>query len=170
MMETKRLYLREFKSTDLDDLHAMNSNPEVMRYIFGRPLAKEESQKYLDIYFETYKKRPGFGNFAAYEKETNQFIGWVCLRPYPEDNTQMEIGYRLNQHSWGKGYATELAQTMVDYGFNQMQLKEIMAIVNPENKGSRNVLSKAGLKYIKNVDFELEGKTSIVEYWKINSI
>lgn len=170
MLETTRLLIRKFTKDDLNDLHEMNSNPEVMKYIFGRPLALEESQKYLDIYFDTYQKYPGLGNFAAFEKETKKFIGWVCLRPYPDDNNEIEIGYRLNKQSWGKGYASELAQKMVDYGFHQMKLKEIMAIVNPENAASKNVLAKAGLKYIKNIDFELEGKTSVVEYWKINSI
>lgn len=168
MLETKRLYIREFVQADLEDLHAMNSNPEVMKYIFGRPLAKEESQKFLNIYFETYKKTPGLGNFAAFEKDTQKFIGWVCLRPYSEDPEQIELGYRLNPQNWGKGYATELAQAIVAHGAKTMKLKEIMAIVNPENQNSRGVLAKAGLKYIKDIDFVLEGKPCVVEYWKVN--
>jgi ribosomal-protein-alanine N-acetyltransferase len=164
IQETERLIIREFTMEDFDDLNAMNSDPEVTKYILGRPFSAEESMNYLKSYLEFYKKKTGLGVFAAIEKETGSFLGWVCLRPFHTDD-EIELGYRLNQKSWGKGYATELAKTMVAYGFKKLNLKEIIAIVVPANKNSKNVLSKAGLKYLRNMDYKSVDGDMNVEFW-----
>lgn len=165
--ETKRLIIRHMKTTDFNDLHAMNSDPEVCKYILGRPFTYEENQNFLKSYIEYYKKQNGLGLFAAECKQTGTFIGWVCLRPFFKE--EIEVGYRMPQRNWGKGYATEMASAIVDYGFNKLQLPEIAAIVNPQNKASQNVLSKCGLKYVRNMDyvFHLSGVDNLVhfQYW-----
>jgi [ribosomal protein S5]-alanine N-acetyltransferase len=66
-----------------------------------------------------------------------------------------ELGYRFMQKYWGKGYATEAAKAMIDYGFNEMGLTEIYAMTDIDNKASRHVLEKCGMSYIE--DFDLEG-------------
>ena len=66
-----------------------------------------------------------------------------------------DLGYRLNQKYWGKGYATESAIACVDYGFNQLKLQEIYAMAHFENKASRHVIEKSGLKYIETFEENL---------------
>lgn len=117
------------------------------------------------------RKKTGLGLFAAECKNTKDFIGWVALRPFYKD--EIEVGYRMPQKNWGKGYATEMSKAMVEYGFNQIKLQEIAAIVNPANKASKNVLSKSGLKYIGNMDYTFNIKENEyvlhVEYWNLKN-
>ncbi len=86
------------------------------------------------------------------EKKSNKFIGWSGLKLVKElTNNHInyyDLGYRLNQNYWGMGYATESAIACVDYGFKQLNQNEIFAMAHFENKASRHVIEKSGLKYI----------------------
>lgn len=165
ILETERLIIREFTLEDYNDLNQMNTDPEVCKYILGRPFTPDENKKFLESYLEFYKKKTGQGTFVVTTKD-NEFLGWVCLRPLTiQGKEEIEVGYRLNQKSWGKGYATEASQAMVEYGFQKLKLKEIMAIVNPGNKASQNVLAKSRLEYIKDVTDTFGGQKMTIQYW-----
>ncbi|PIA79154.1 GNAT family N-acetyltransferase [Gaetbulibacter sp. 4G1] len=160
-IETERLILRELRTTDLDGMFELDSNPEVHRYLGNKPVkTKAESQKMLDSIINQYKER-GIGRFAAIEKVTGNFIGWSGIRLNTEYNMNgytkyYDVGYRLIPKYWGKGYATESGKAAVNYAFNVLKLTKLYGITEMENQASHNALLKIGLHYVEDFYFEEE--------------
>ncbi len=79
-------------------------------------------------------------------------MGWTGLKLVKEEHNShpnhYDIGYRMIQKYWGNGYATESAKVSLDYGFEELNLAEIVGTAAKENLASKNVLRKIGLKYI----------------------
>ena len=155
-LETKRLILKPIDPSHLDDLFALRSDPDVMKYIgeSGATQTREEVENFIQCgtgYYEEY----GLDFFSVYEKETGAFVGQAGLFHVGFDVKQsdIELAYRLHTKYWNKGYATELAKTLIEYGFNKLSLPKIIAAVRPENERSRRVMEKAGMSYIGIVDF-----------------
>lgn len=145
-LETERLALRRFTADDADLLIELDSDPAVTRYLTGGvPTAPEVVREaILPHVIAGYEKWGGdLGLFAAYEKDGGAFIGWFCLRPGPQGPLdEAELGYRLRQAAWGKGYATELSRALLDKGFAGLGLRMIWAETMTVNRGSRNVMEK----------------------------
>lgn len=171
-IETKRLLLRDIRIEDLDGMFALDSNPKVHKYLGNKPIkTKAEAQKTIDSVLKQYKER-GIARFAVIEKKSNQFIGWSGIRLNTEYNMNgftkyYDIGYRLIEHFWGKGYATESGKAALDYAFNTMKLPELYATTEIGNKASHNALIKIGLQY-KN-DFFFEEEQLNLRWYKINN-
>ena len=152
ILESERLYLREYTTDDVQLMFELNSDPEVMKYI-GPPRTELESAKTtIARLIDYYTKNPGLGVWAAYEKDTNENIGFFELA-HMDNTDEIEVGYRLHKRYWGKGYATEMSKILVDYGFNRMKLDKIVGITHHENYASQKVLIKAGLVYIRDDHF-----------------
>ncbi|HWT01443.1 MAG TPA: GNAT family N-acetyltransferase [Pyrinomonadaceae bacterium] len=148
-IETARLRLRGFTPDDLDALCQVFGDPEVMKYISGgEPRTREATEEGLLRSIEGWRKR-GFGLWAVVEKETGELIGYCGLISL-EDTPEIEVAYGLMRSAWGKGFAAEAARASLGYGFNELKLERIVAVVNPENAASRRVLEKLGMKYAKN--------------------
>jgi RimJ/RimL family protein N-acetyltransferase len=94
----------------------------------------------------------GIGRWAVIEKSSGNFIGWSGLKLVTEAwNGHInfhDVGYRLIPKYWGKGYATESCKAALEFGFNTMNLSEIIGTANQENKASRTVLEKCGLTFV----------------------
>ena len=147
--ESPRLFCRYFTKDDIDNLFLLDSNPAVMRFI-NRPALSDldEAKIKLEKIIAYNSINPGLGIFATIEKETNNFIGWHALKHL--DNTEeIELGYRLVEEFWGKGYATEMGKKLVQYAFEQIKLNQIVGITHFDNIASQKVLLKCGLRYIK---------------------
>lgn len=145
-LESERLYLRKLVEDDFDIFYHLESDPAVMRYI-GGPKSKKEARDRMQRSFNQYEDGTGFAKWMAVEKATNEPIGWFVLTPL-DGTKQIEIGYRLLESSWNKGYATEMAKVVLDYGFNTLDLDRIVGITHLENEASAKVLKKIGLDYI----------------------
>lgn len=151
-IETERLLLREFLSTDDEGMFELDSNPNVHKYVGNKPVTHiDESRAYIKFVHQQYKDF-GTGRWAVILKETNTFIGWSGIK-FITDNVNNhqnfhEIGYRFIEEHWGKGYATEAGKAFIDYAFNEMKIKAIYAYADKGNAGSRNTLEKLGLKYV----------------------
>lgn len=148
VLETPRLTLRRFTEADAPLLLQLNSNPEVVKYVHEPTLRTEEQalNVIVDIILPQYKKE--FGRWAIHLKETNEFIGWCGLKYLPERG-EVDLGYRLFQHQWGKGYATEAATNTLEYGFNELKIPLITGKAHKENTASIHVLEKIGMHFIK---------------------
>ncbi|MEO1435725.1 MAG: GNAT family N-acetyltransferase [Bacteroidota bacterium] len=146
--QTTRLYLRELTLDDLADAFEMDSDPEVMQYI--RPPAKTiaETRATVEKIVAYYREHEGFGVWAGIEKESGAMAGWWLLKAL-EDSPFIEVGYRLRKQFWGKGYATELTKALLQYGFETLNLPEIVGVTDLENHASKHVLEKAGLVYLR---------------------
>ncbi|HEX8920448.1 MAG TPA: GNAT family N-acetyltransferase [Pyrinomonadaceae bacterium] len=147
-IETARLRLRAFTPLDLDELFQVFGDAEVMKYISGgKPRSREETLTGLLSTIEGWQRR-GFGLWAVTIKETAKLIGY-CGLIFLDDTPEVEIAYGLAQSHWGKGYATEAALASLRFGFEELKLERIVAVVNPDNLPSQRVLEKLGMTYVK---------------------
>ncbi|MFI1202578.1 GNAT family N-acetyltransferase [Streptomyces sp. NPDC020883] len=146
-LTTDRLALRPFTDTeaDLDLVVELDSDPEVMRYITGgRPMTREE------IRAESFARMLPGGFWATHLRATGEFLGWHCLRPLrgaPAGSA--DLGYRLRKAAWGRGFATEGAHALVAKGFGELGYDRITANTMYVNSGSRHVMEKCGLTYVR---------------------
>lgn len=151
-LETDRLRLRRFTDADLDNLVDLDSDPEVMRFLTGgvpTPVEKVRDQV-IPAFLGYYDRFAGYGFWAAIEKPSDEFLGWFHLRPQPDDPaTDVELGYRLRRSAWGKGYATEGSRALIRKAFTDLGAERVYAETMAVNAGSRRVMEKAGLRYVR---------------------
>jgi RimJ/RimL family protein N-acetyltransferase len=150
IFETERLLLRKFTLEDAPLLLALNSKPEVLKYIHEQPLVSiADAERVLDtIIFPQYTQYQ-LGRWAIIIKENKEFAGWCGLKYRSELNGETDLGYRLSPEFWGKGYATEAATACLEYGFLQKNCPEITGRAHIENAASLKILQSIGLQYIK---------------------
>lgn len=93
-------------------------------------------------------QKTNLGKWAVFEKSTGSLIGMGGLTPWKlgEENL-VDITYRLRQSAWGRGYGQELAQLLVNYGFNELGLSQITATITPDNMPSKKIAEKLGMKF-----------------------
>jgi ribosomal-protein-alanine N-acetyltransferase len=147
-IETDRLIVGSIKEVDLEPLAALWADPDVTYYI-GGPRNYEEVLRILREDMRL-NPQPIFDLWPVIEKETGQIIGHCgILEKDIDGRNQYEIVYVLAKSAWGKGFATEVASSLKDYAFNQLGLKRITALVDPDNVKSEIVATKIGLGYEK---------------------
>ncbi|MFB8033840.1 GNAT family N-acetyltransferase [Streptomyces sp. NPDC056004] len=152
-LETDRLVLRAFTEADVDHLFALDNDPDVMRFINGgRPTSREMIQaQTLPRLLHEYPCFETRGYWAAQEKDTGAFLGWFEFRPLDEHSPAVvELGYRLNKAAWGSGYATEGSRALIRKGFMALGVGRVTANTMSVNAGSRRVMEKAGLSFLRN--------------------
>ncbi|MEV3988120.1 GNAT family N-acetyltransferase [Streptomyces sp. NPDC049837] len=142
-LETPRLRLRTVTEDDLDEVVALDNDPEVMRYLNGgRPASRDE------VRTEALRRLMGRGFWAAETRGTGEWLGWFSLEPLAREG-EVELGYRLRRAAWGLGYATEGARALLDKGFAELGVRRVSAQTMTVNAGSRRVLEKCGLRYVR---------------------
>jgi RimJ/RimL family protein N-acetyltransferase len=149
---TARLQLREWTMEDAEEALQIYGDPEVMRFLGDGQIVPglEEQQAWLAERIERYHSPAfdGFGVWAAVERETQQVVGTLLLKPLPPTTDEIEIGWHLNRRVWGKGYASEAATCVMRYGFEKLHLDRILAVVRPENVRSVAVARRIGMRYL----------------------
>ena len=145
-IETARLRLRGFRTSDIDDLAAMLADKEVVRYVEdGQPKDRSVAEKAVAGIIAHWD-REGFGRWAIEERASGEFVGFGGLRSL---FGTPEVVYYVKKDRWGKGYATELAVAALDFGFNRNGFSRIVAIAKPANERSIIVMKKLGMKFEK---------------------
>ncbi|MEH6406078.1 MAG: GNAT family N-acetyltransferase [Leeuwenhoekiella sp.] len=152
VIETERLYLREFTPEDAADLYEISKDKKVLKYTGDEPF---ESIAAAEDFIKSYSAfvKPGLGRWAILDKESQKFIGWCALKFHPMGRV-VDLGYRLKKQYRKQGYATEAAKACLDYAFNTLKLVKLIAHAHVENKASQNVLEKIGFKYLKTFNYE----------------
>ncbi len=156
ILETKRLILKQPTKSDLNDLLLLRTDSQVMQYIgTGAIQTREQVQEFIEN-AKPYSDEYGLGFYSVLEKETNDFVGQAGLfhLGFNVKQSDIELAYRLHPKYWNKGYATELAKALIEYGFSKFSLSKIVAIVHPENERSRRVMERAGMSYYGMIDFK----------------
>lgn len=157
-LETKRLFLRRIDENDVAEVLALRGNPEIMKYI-PRPLAKTEENALEHITMINEKIDTNIGiNWGITIKGNPKIIGIIGHYRIQPENHRAEIGYMSLPEYNGKGYITEAIKAVVTYGFEQMNLHSIEAVIDPENIASERVLQKNG--------FVKEAHILENEYWE----
>ncbi len=151
-IETPRLILRELRPEDDHGMFELDSNPAVLTYLGGAPQTDIEQSREVIRFVQSQYENYGIGRFAMVLKDTNEFMGWAGLKYVTESiNDHInyhDIGYRLIERYWGKGYATEAARASLDYGFHELNLDKIYGITMSDNYASQAILQKIGLRYV----------------------
>ncbi|MEP7037303.1 MAG: GNAT family N-acetyltransferase [Acidobacteriota bacterium] len=143
ILETERLLLQNWSDGDCDALFEILQDAEVVRHIDdGKPFNLEKTRKFLDS-MKKGERENGFCRWQVVEKSSGETVGTCGFGRIAETN-EIELGYLFRQKSWGKGYATEIAEATLIYGFNKLGFREIIALTNLENAASQKVLEKIG--------------------------
>jgi RimJ/RimL family protein N-acetyltransferase len=151
-LETERLLLRRFAESDVGNLHDLDGDPEVMRFVNGgravpREVIREET---LPQFLRAYERFEGFGVWATIERSSGQFVGWFEFYPWKDGGPEeVELGFRLRRSAWGKGYATEGSRALIHKGFTELGVQRVVAETMAVNAASRRVMEKAGLRYVR---------------------
>ena len=147
-LETNRLVIDHLCSGDLVDLHRMDSDLSVRRYIDGKASSLEKTKEYLSENIISYVEN-GYGRYAIRDKYTNEFLG-IC--GFLNESYGLDFGYRFLPSCWGKGVATEAALTVIEKGISDNLWEQVVGLVLPENKASITVLLKVGFRWKENLE------------------
>lgn len=141
-LETERLMLRRADLNDIESLFALRSDKETMKYI-PRPVATtlEEISEFLKLTDEKISTNEMI-NWAITLKGNSKMIGTIGYYHIKPEHYRAEIGYMLLPDFQGRGYITEAINQVINYGFNEMKLHSIEALIDPANLASAKVLEK----------------------------
>ncbi len=147
-IDTARLRLRPYTPDDLDALHAIQSRPDVMRYLYGEPRSREEVRDVLAtrVCHPTIE-REGDRLFLAMERrDSGTVIGDVSLHWLSAEHRQGEIGFVLHPDHHGRGYGREAATEMLRLGFAGLGLHRIIGRCDARNDASARLLERLGMR------------------------
>ncbi|MBN2349543.1 MAG: GNAT family N-acetyltransferase [Bacteroidales bacterium] len=146
-LDTQRLILREIKWSDLDQVHKLHSYKEVDEFnTLGIPANRSETRNVMrPVIKDQKKKKRKLYSWAIIEISSRKFIGLAGLTLTADRFNMGEMYYKLEPQSWGKGYATEAARSIVKFGFETLHLHRVEAGVATENVKSIRILEKLGM-------------------------
>jgi len=142
-LSTARLALRGFEANDLELLHRLYGNAEVMHFLGdGQPLDRAETQEKLTsvLYRSTYL---GIPMWALFRRFDGDFIGRCGFSPWG-DGDEIELAYTLIPDAWGAGYAVEAGHACLEFIVEHGRWRYVLARTRPTNARSRRVLEKLG--------------------------
>ena len=151
-LETARLRLRHWRPQDRGPFFAINTEPEVLRYL--PPVTRAGSDGMLDRYDAHFAKH-GFGYWALEDKDSTALIGSCGLMHVPFEaffTPAVEIGWRLSATWQGRGYATEAGRTVLNHAFGPLGLKRVVSFTAVQNLPSRRVMDRVGMRQIGEFD------------------
>lgn len=143
-----RVILRAWRPSDRESFAVMNADPRVMEF-FLKPLTRDESDAFADRIEACFAER-GYGLWAVEVPGLAEFAGYIGLWPVRPDipcAPAVEVGYRLSDIAWGKGYATEGARLALTHAFDVAGLTEVVSFTAVLNKRSQRVMQRLGLVF-----------------------
>ena len=152
-LETERLLLRPYRLEDLDDLHAMFSDPEHMRW-YPEPFSREVSLEWLERQIARHQTR-GYALWIVEDRRTGAFLGTAgpSLLTIGEAD-EVEIGWHTRPGRKGEGIAPEAGAAARDWAFANLEVDHLIALVRPENRPSGRVAVKIGMHVDREVDYK----------------
>ncbi len=146
-IQTSRLLLRPFRVEDEAGLHRLWNDSLVRRYLWdGRPVLREVVTKHIELSRRSFKEY-GFGHFTiAPTHDPNRIIGFVGLR-LKDSSGVAQLFYALLPTYWGYGLATEASRAILQFGFEEIGLPEIVAGAGPTNTSSFRVMERLGMMF-----------------------
>lgn len=146
MLETQRLLLRQWVENDFHSFAEICADKEVMKF-FPKTLSSSESYK-MAKQMQSLINQRGWGFWAVEIPTLKQFIGFVGLHTPKVEmpfSPCVEIGWRLSKKYWGQGYATEAATAVLQYAFNELELREVVSFTTRNNIRSIAVMERIGM-------------------------
>ncbi len=145
---TQRLILRKLEPSDAHDVHAIVSDPEVVKMTAALELVNslQETRDLVKTMCARYEQDLPT-RWAVVDKATQKVIGLCGFVAYSPVFARAEIGYALARSVWNKGLITEVSKAVTDFAFTSMKVNRLEATVDPDNNGSIRVIEKLGMKY-----------------------
>jgi len=140
IFETDRLIIRNLAEFDSDYYYDMMGNPNVMSLIPRKVMSREESNKHLNSFVGKDQTQTDTKVWGIELKNENEFIGLCAF--LKNDENEDEIGYRLREKHWKKGFGTEIAKGLIKFGFEKFNTDKITADVDIKNLNSVKILEK----------------------------
>jgi RimJ/RimL family protein N-acetyltransferase len=156
VLTTPRLLLRTWREDDLPLYAALNSDPEVVKYL-GGPLTREGSDEIAEWAQHVFETE-GIGLLAVERSEDGAFLGMCGLHHQSSVPDEVEVAWRLAHEHWGHGYATEAATAWLDHGFDALGFPEIISITDPPNVRSLGVMRRLGMTFEREARIEDGGE------------
>ncbi|WP_435768513.1 GNAT family N-acetyltransferase [Nocardioides sp. SYSU DS0651] len=149
LLTTARLRLEPLTAEQhTDALVELDADPEVLRFVFGRALTREEVvREWMPRRTSAEADARGLGYWVGLAD--GRFVGWWCLAYDAGRPDAAELGYRLRRDAWGRGYATEGARALLHHAFGTVGLSTVWAEAMAANAGSRNALTKLGFGVVR---------------------
>jgi len=154
--DSARLTFRLMGPEDAQALWQIDQDPAVMKYLNGgTPTSIELINSTAIPRMERYRNdTKGWGIWQVLDKETNEYVGWVLVRPMAfftdsPNFKDLELGWRFFQKSWGKGYATEAAIAIKDAVVTNSDITHVSALAVADNLGSIGVMKKMGMGFVR---------------------
>ena len=147
-VETERLILRSWRSDDVERFVEMNGNLNVMRY-FPAPLSVDESNAFVCRIIAELEET-GFGLYAVELRESGEFIGYVGFHRFAFEapfSPGWEIGWRISDKFWHRGYATEAAMACIKHARQKKLCHRLYSFTAVPNHASENVMKRIGMKF-----------------------
>ncbi|MCK1794685.1 GNAT family N-acetyltransferase [Streptomyces sp. XM4193] len=151
-LTTERLRLRPFEIRDAEELLALHTDPEVMRYLDDAEPATPQTieERTLPHLMRHHPCLGGPAYFAVEESQSGRFVGWFELRPVNEgDVSVLELGYRFGRVAWGHGYASEGSTALLHKAFTASGAETVVAETMSVNARSRRVMEKVGMRHVR---------------------
>lgn len=157
--ETERLLIKLYTEKDKADLIRLFTDPEVMKHVGDGVMDEAGADEWWQKLFDRFYPQ-GLNIWAVFTKENSEYIGHAGIYPRPSKKEDWEFVYFLGRNAWGKGYATEIAHRIIEFGFDDLKLPEIFASVDNDHPASIRVLEKAGMDFLR-YEYDEEGSFSI---------
>ena len=156
---TKRLLLREFCEDDWRAVLGYQRDPLYLRYYPWEDRDEKDARAFVDMFrmWQSELPRRRF-QLAIIRHEDGLLIGNCGIRRKPDNDWEADIGYELSPQCWGRGYATEAACAIVNFGFGELGLQRISSWCIADNVASTRVLERLG--------FRQEGRLTRNKYFK----
>jgi RimJ/RimL family protein N-acetyltransferase len=143
-LETERLLIRDYVRDDWQSVHQYASNETVCRYTMWGPNTEQQTKEYIEQVIAEQEQHPRVSyQLAVMLKEEGRVIGGCGIIVNMPNG---EIGYCFHPDYWGRGYASEAAKAMLQFGFDEHHLHRIYATCRPGNAASANVMRRIGMK------------------------
>lgn len=147
VVETERLRMRELKEDGARFVLRMLTEPAVIENIGDRGVKTvEDALEFVRRGPWTNQPRPGLGHFLVEENASGEPTG-TCGLLYRENLDVIDVGFAFLPEFWGRGYATEAAKAMLEYGYETLGIERIVGLTSPKNAGSIRVLEKLGMSF-----------------------
>jgi RimJ/RimL family protein N-acetyltransferase len=157
--------MREWREEDLDAFAAFYADAEVMRFLSGETMARNDAWRAISSSAGHWVLR-GYGTWVVERKTDGAVVGRVGLIN-PEGWPGLEVGWTLGRPYWGHGYATEAAKAAMNYGFLTQGVDRLLSLIDPENKPSQAVARRLGETQGPEHQLLIAGRQHVCHIWSI---
>ncbi len=166
-IETERLCLKLYSEQEKAHLIKLFTDEVIMKNVDEGVLSEERAENLWKKLIEKMYSNGVDTIYAVFTKNDERYIGHAAIRPRLVKPEDWEISYMLKTEEWGKGFATEIAKALINYGFEKLSLTEVFATIDDDNLNSIKVAEKAGMSLLR-YEFDEEGRFSVYSVKKLS--